>query len=189
MRVLILCVTLFLQFFAYSQSKSNIDFIIKDSKGVNIKDVEIRFLNHGFSGQPIDNKITFKNIPHGSYTILILAEGYASSVETLIINGNTEVVRNLSSSITTLDDIVVNTDKRETRFFKTLGSSTVLDAKQIRNMRIWELSNLSGIAPNLTLSHSGDNRNVTGVRGIVTTSYEQSVATYIDGVAQFGLDT
>ena len=189
MRALILCASLLFHFFAFSQSNSIVDFIIKDSKGVSITNAEIRFLNYGFSSQSIDNKVVFKNIPRGSYTIEISAEGYASLVETLTVSGNTEVVRNLSSSITTLDDIVVNTDKRETKFFKTMGSSTVLDAKQIRNMRIWEISNLSGIAPNLTLSHSGDNRNVTGLRGIVTTSYEQSVATYIDGVAQFGLDT
>jgi iron complex outermembrane receptor protein len=189
MRAMILCVSLFFHFFAFSQSNSNIDFIIKDNKNASIKNVEIRFLNYGFNGQLIDNRIVFKNIPRGNYTIQISAEGYASLVETLNVNGNAEVVRNLSSSTTTLDDIIVSSDKKETKYFKTSGSSTVLDAKQIRNMRLWELTNLSGIAPNLTLSHSGDNRNVTGLRGIVTTSYEQSVATYIDGVAQFGLDT
>ncbi|MEO7961207.1 MAG: TonB-dependent receptor, partial [Ginsengibacter sp.] len=35
----------------------------------------------------------------------------------------------------------------------------------------------------------GDKRNTTSIRGITTTSYDPAVATYIDGVNQFSLDT
>src|SRR5690606_41623674 len=41
----------------------------------------------------------------------------------------------------------------------------------------------------LPISHSGDGRNVVGIRGISTTSYDPAVAVYVDGVIQFGLDT
>ncbi|MCG7859656.1 TonB-dependent receptor plug domain-containing protein, partial [Flavihumibacter sediminis] len=37
--------------------------------------------------------------------------------------------------------------------------------------------------------HSGDERNVVGIRGITTTSYDPAVAVYVDGVNQFSLDT
>ncbi|RYY21263.1 MAG: TonB-dependent receptor, partial [Sphingobacteriaceae bacterium] len=41
----------------------------------------------------------------------------------------------------------------------------------------------------LYTSNPGDNRNVTSLRGISTTSYDPAVSTYIDGVSQFSLDT
>src|SRR6185437_1836370 len=44
-------------------------------------------------------------------------------------------------------------------------------------------------SPNLFSNNSGDERNVTSIRGIVTTSYDPAVATKIDGVNQFSLDT
>ena len=43
--------------------------------------------------------------------------------------------------------------------------------------------------PNLFSNNSGDERNVTSIRGITTTSYDPAVTTYIDGVNQFSLDT
>jgi iron complex outermembrane receptor protein len=54
---------------------------------------------------------------------------------------------------------------------------------------LWNINELTAIAPNLYSSNSGDDRNVTSIRGITTTSYDPAVATYIDGVNQFSLDT
>src|SRR5690606_17481748 len=48
---------------------------------------------------------------------------------------------------------------------------------------------VSGVVPNMNLANPGDNRYVASIRGISTTSYNQAVATYVDGVNQFGLDT
>ncbi len=43
--------------------------------------------------------------------------------------------------------------------------------------------------PNLYSAEPGDKRNVTSVRGITSTSYDPAIATYIDGINQFSLDT
>ncbi len=43
--------------------------------------------------------------------------------------------------------------------------------------------------PNLYSANPGDDRNVTSIRGVTSTSYDPAVATYVDGVNQFSLDT
>src|SRR4030095_11452262 len=48
---------------------------------------------------------------------------------------------------------------------------------------------ITAIIPNLYSANPGDHRNVTSIRGITSTSYDPAVATYIDGVNQFNLDT
>lgn len=189
MRSLMLCVMVSFQTILFAQSNFKVTFHIAEANGNLIQNPSIRFLNNPFIAKSESDKLVFNNIPKGTYTIIIEAENFATIVETININNNLDLHRNLSSSTTTLDDIVVSAEKKEVNYFKLGSSATVLDAKQVRNMRIWEISDLSGVSPNFSLSHSGDNRNVTGMRGIVTTSYEQAVATYIDGVAQFSLDT
>ena len=54
---------------------------------------------------------------------------------------------------------------------------------------MWNSKDLSAIVPNLYTADPGDRRNVSSLRGIATTSYDPAVATYIDGVNQFSLDT
>jgi iron complex outermembrane receptor protein len=54
---------------------------------------------------------------------------------------------------------------------------------------MWNSRDITAVVPNVYVTNSGDNRNVTSIRGITTTSYDPAVATYIDGVNQFGLDT
>lgn len=189
MRKLMMCALILIQSIVYAQTNSTVSFQLKDKKGKDVTNAEIRFLNHPYSGRYEKGVLIFENIPNGRYSVIITAEQFASKIENIEVKANMLVTSNLSSAETTLDDVVINADKKEGKFLNTATSATVLDAKAIRNMRIWELTNLSGISPNVTLSHSGDNRNVTAIRGIVTTSYEQAVATYIDGVAQFGLDT
>lgn len=88
-----------------------------------------------------------------------------------------------------LERIMVTAEKKETNLQKTAVSISVLNARQIKEARLWSLNGLSGLIPNTYTAHSGDLRNVTSIRGIATTSYEQAVATYVDGVSQFTLDT
>jgi iron complex outermembrane receptor protein len=59
----------------------------------------------------------------------------------------------------------------------------------VQAYRLQNLKDITGIVPNLYSAGPGDNRNVTGIRGIATTSYNPAVVTYIDGVNQFSLDT
>jgi iron complex outermembrane receptor protein len=64
-----------------------------------------------------------------------------------------------------------------------------LTGKKVEEYRLWTTSDLTAIASNLYTAHPGDNRNVSSIRGITNTSYDQAIATYVDGVNQFGLDT
>ena len=66
---------------------------------------------------------------------------------------------------------------------------SALTSKQVDEYRLWNTNGLTAIIPNTYSDNPGDGRNVTSVRGIVTASYDPAVATYIDGVNQFSLDT
>ncbi len=68
-------------------------------------------------------------------------------------------------------------------------SVSAITSRQVIDYRLWNTKDITAIVPNLYSADPGDNRNVTSIRGITTTSYDPAVATYIDGVNQFGLDT
>jgi iron complex outermembrane receptor protein len=68
-------------------------------------------------------------------------------------------------------------------------SISAISSRQVNEYRLWNNKELTAIVPNLYSANSGDDRNVTAIRGIATTSYDPAVTTYIDGVNQFSLDT
>lgn len=88
-----------------------------------------------------------------------------------------------------LEAVTVTAEKREALLQNVPLSVTVLGAKAIDEYRLWNISGLTAIVPTLYAADPGDNRTVTSIRGITTTSYDPAVAVYIDGVNQFGLDT
>jgi len=88
-----------------------------------------------------------------------------------------------------LDQVVVTAQKREEELQKVAVSITSLSEKNVADYRLWNSKEITGIVPNLYSADPGDKRNVTAIRGITTTSYDPAVATYIDGVNQFSLDT
>lgn len=65
----------------------------------------------------------------------------------------------------------------------------MISQKQVELFQLTNSKEITGIVPNLYSANPGDNRNVTSMRGIVSTSYDPAVTTYIDGVNQFNLDT
>jgi iron complex outermembrane receptor protein len=95
----------------------------------------------------------------------------------------------LHSASRQLDEVVVSAQKREEILQRLPLSVTALTAKQVQDYRLWDIKEITGIVPSLYSSDPGDKRNVTSIRGIATTSYDPAVATYIDGVNQFSLDT
>ncbi len=95
----------------------------------------------------------------------------------------------LEESLNTLDELVVTAQKQEELIQKIPSSITALNAKQINAFGLWNTKEITGIIPNLYSADPGDARDVTSVRGIATSSYDPTVATYIDGVNQFSLDT
>src|SRR5665811_1036349 len=86
-------------------------------------------------------------------------------------------------------DRVVTAQKKEESLQNIPLSTTAISAKQVQQYQLWNSKELTAIVPNLYSNNSGDERNVTSIRGIVTTSYDPAVTTYIDGVNQFSLDT
>ena len=190
MRQIFVLAFLLLTATGFSQETIKLTISAKNKQGVKVEGIEVSFLNFNRLAEVNANKgVEYNNLRKGYYELLISAEGYASVIWKGVLDKSQELSMLMESNSIKLDEVVVSSDKKQANILNTPGSITSINAKQVRDMRIWEISDLSGFAPNLFISNSGDNRNVTGIRGMVTTSYDQSVATYVDGVAQFNLDT
>ena len=190
MRFLSVLMFLFISFQSFSQSSFKLTIAVTNEKGMPVPNAQIDLLNMvNDASDSKDGKYFFAGLLPGKYELKVSADGYSTHWEILTINADLDKNISLKSAIATLDAVVVNADKSSSNLFKTAASVTSISGKQLQERRIWDINDISGQAPNLFLSNSGDNRNVTGIRGIVTTSYEQAVVTYIDGVAQFSLDT
>jgi iron complex outermembrane receptor protein len=190
MRLLLIGALLIFAVNVFSQENIEVSFKISNPTGSPISNAEVRILNiEKMGNKGVDGLITFNQLSKGKYTIEISAAGFSTLVQKIDINKKQEFSITLEYDYKQLSDVVVNATKKESDFYRIPGAVTTFDSKQIRDFRIWEIGDLSGLVPNMNLSQSGDNRNVAFIRGIGTTSYEQAVATYIDGVAQFNLDT
>lgn len=88
-----------------------------------------------------------------------------------------------------LEEVTVTAQKQEENLQKVAVSVSHIPEEEVRHSRLWQTRDIGGLFPNFYASHSGDGRNVLGIRGITTTSYDPAVAVYVDGVIQFGLDT
>ena len=125
----------------------------------------------------------------GNYILRISAIGYASLDTSVALNANRNIQVQLNDANSQLEEIVVTAQKKEELPQKVPISITVLSAKEVQDYRLWNIKDITAISPNLYSANPGDNRNVTSIRGITTTSYDPAIATYVDGVNQFGLDT
>src|SRR3546814_3320027 len=95
----------------------------------------------------------------------------------------------LNSIENRLDEAVVTAQKMESDPHDIPASLSVVGSKAIEQQYIWNVMDITAVVPNLNMANPGDGRNVASLRGITPTSYNQAVATYVDGVNQFGLDT
>jgi iron complex outermembrane receptor protein len=130
------------------------------------------------------------SLPPGPYVAFVTAIGYAAHEEKFTVSPtNQALVIDLQEIAVTLEDIVVTAQKQEDDLQRVPFSITALSGKRLEEFRVWNTRDITAIVPNLYSSNPGDNRNVTSLRGITTTSYDPAVATYIDGVNQFSLDT
>lgn len=190
MRSFLILVLLTCSLNTFSQEFNDYVFKAIDSKGKPIENAEIRILNTDiiiYTGKNGESKnISLKK---GRYLIEINSKGFSNTTEMIELASQHEINIVLENNYKKLDDIIVSINKTDALYFKSSGSITTFNKKQINDLRLWDIKDVTGIAPNLNLAQSGDNRNITYIRGIGTTSYEQAVSTYIDGVAQFTLDT
>ncbi len=101
----------------------------------------------------------------------------------------TDTIKSTEIKDNRLNEVVITAQGRNEDPNKTPVAVSVISAEKIRNNRIWNIQDITARIPNLYIANPGDLRNVTSIRGVVNTSYDPAVATYVDGVNQFSLDT
>lgn len=187
-----LLASLFICLSVHGQDLITIEGNIKDTRAMPLSYASVYLLNTNFSAisNPAGN-FKIKNIPAGSYTIVVSSIGYATISENLFISRRSENFFDfqLAESSSQLGEVIVSAQKKEENVQSIPSAVSALTAKNIDDYRLWESQDLTAIVPNLYSANPGDGRNVTSVRGIVSSSYDQAVTTYIDGVNQFTLDT
>ncbi len=164
---------------------------ITDERSAPVKSASVHLLNTN-KGTVSDESGNFilQNISTGSYIIEFSAVGYATQYKDVRIdNGSAELTINLQQISDRLNEVLVTAQKREELLQRLPITITALSERDVTDYRLWNSKDITGIVPNLYSADPGDKRNVTAIRGITTTSYDPAVATYIDGVNQFGLDT
>ncbi|HWL00362.1 MAG TPA: carboxypeptidase-like regulatory domain-containing protein, partial [Parapedobacter sp.] len=121
-------------------------------------------------------------VPAGTLTIRVSALGYATENHTVFVDGNVNLDFQLTAIENRLDEAVVTAQKMESDPHDIPASLSVVSAKQVEQQYIWNVMDITALVPNLNMANPGDGRNVASLRGITTTSYNQAVATYVDGV-------
>ncbi len=164
---------------------------ITDTGGNPVSDAFVYVLNTNLSSfTDAQGNFSFKNIPAGIYTFSVSAVGYATTTKNLQVNNTFNQLNvQLADASGKLDEVVVSAEKKEESLQNIPISITSISSQQVQQYRLWNSKELTAIVPNLFSNNSGDERNVTSIRGITTTSYDPAIATYIDGVNQFSLDT
>ncbi len=163
-----------------------------NSKAIGIPNSSVYLLNTNL-GTTTDaqGNFSFKDIPPGNYEVQVSSIGFATlNKEVFVRKAGKQVAEfRLADANLQLEAVLVSAEKKEAFLQKVPLSITAIAARQVKDYRLWSSNELTAIVPNLYSASSGDDRNVTGIRGIATTSYDPAVATYIDGVNQFSLDT
>lgn len=170
---------------------SSIKGSVLQADGKPIAGASIQLLNTtaaATSGQ--DGRFMLPQLFPGQYVIAVSAIGFAGRHKTITVTaGEAEVSFVLPAYYRQLEEVVVAAQKKEEPLQQAALSVTALGSRKAEDYRLWNAKELTAISPGLFSANPGDNRNVTSIRGIVSTSYEQAVATYVDGVNQFSLDT
>jgi iron complex outermembrane recepter protein len=174
------------------QKKIAITGKVTNNASKPLTNVSVHLLNTSITVLSDANGVfNINNIPAGKYTIELSAIGYATIAKTIVVNDKTENTFDfqLQNSMVQLETVTVTAGKEEALLQKIPITITTFSSRQVDAFRLWNAKELTAIVPNLYSGNSGDQRNVTSIRGITTTSYDPAVATYIDGVNQFNLDT
>ncbi|ALI98018.1 TonB-dependent receptor [Rufibacter tibetensis] len=177
--------------FGYSQNAGALRGMVQDRNTTPIVGASIIVLNTNLNAMSDEQgQFMIPNVPAGNYTVQVSALGYATFTQTIQQQSSgSELVFVLTEATARLDEVVVSAQKIEENLQRVPISITALSSRQVQEYRLWNTRDITAIIPNLYSTDPGDNRNVTSIRGIATTSYDPAVATYVDGVNQFTLDT
>ncbi|MCE2655943.1 MAG: TonB-dependent receptor [Sediminibacterium sp.] len=175
-------------------SQSNFKVKVTSLSGKPVIGATVSLLNTSFKDiSDSIGHVTFNNIPEGKYEIAISSLGYATSLNAITISAKSNLneiqIIKLADALVQLEDVIITAQKKEELLQKVPFSITAFNSTQIEKFRFWNNKDISGFVPNLYSADPGDNRDVVSIRGITTTSYDPAVATYIDGVNQFNLDS
>ena len=173
------------------QQKSDLSGTVVSDDSSFIERAEVHLLNtNSVTVTNERGQFRFDDIKPGSYIIMITASGYSSITKAVQVAAETaDIYIILKTIYTQLSEVLVTAQKKEEIVNQLPISITAFNSKQIENLRLRNIDEISIIVPNLYSSNPGDKRNVTSIRGITTTSYDPAIATYIDGVNQFSLDS
>jgi len=194
MKIRISCIAFLIvsTFTAYSQRKSGFSGKVINARSSPLAGATIHLLNSD-QGTIADNSgnFSFQGLTPGKYSVEVSSVGYATLNRDIVITSsdNGSATFMLADASLQLDAVMVSAEKKEAFLQKVPLSITAISEKQVKEYRLWNIKDVTAIVPNLYAANSGDNRNVTSIRGIATTSYDPAVTTYVDGVNQFSLDT
>lgn len=178
--------------FVNAQSILSVSGKIIDSRSNPVHAATVTLLNTSkITISDNNGAFVLHNVVPGKYIIRISAVGLAAiSQEINLASGSSENLQfTLQDADNYLDNIIVTAQKKEEQLQKIPFSISALSSKEVKEYRLWNAKDITAVVPNLYSANSGDERNVTSIRGIGTTSYDPAVAAYIDGVNQFTLDT
>ncbi len=176
---------------SWAQNTSTLSGKISDTRVQPIEGASVRILNTSLGTATNDaGEFTISDLPKAKYTLEISAVGFASIKRDVDLATNPEPLRiQLVEDVRQLDAIIVTAEKKEDDLQRIPVSISNISSQQVEEYRLWNIKDITAISPNVYSANPGDNRNVTSIRGVTTTSYDPAVATYIDGVNQFNLDT
>lgn len=185
--------TLFSLFFMTlsAQERGRLEGTVLSESGQPLENVKINLLNSSYhTTTSLEGSFSFQAVPYGTYILSVEKPRYSETTRAVNINAKVvEMQIMLSSEGERLEEVVVTAQKREELIQEIPLSITSLSFEDVKQRQIQNLNDLTAVSPNLYASDPGDRRTVTSIRGIVTTSYDPAIATYIDGVNQYNLDT
>ena len=177
--------------YAKAQTSTILSGQVVDAASKPIKNATLSFLNSSVTeNTDAEGRFQIQTKSADEYLLQIDAAGFATQTQKIKLNQslkNLKIV--LADEKRQLNEVVITAQKQAEKEQTVPLSITAISSKGIEEYRLQNSKDLTAIVPNLYSANPGDNRNVTSIRGISTTSYDPTVSTYIDGVSQFGLDT
>ncbi|MBU2929740.1 TonB-dependent receptor [Winogradskyella psychrotolerans] len=171
-----------------SNFAQNIEGIILSTKGNPVPFANIMILNSSQgTATDLDGRFALK-LNSGTYQIQFSAIGFAPKIKNIVVtNDKLSLNVTLVDQTESLGEVLVTSNKIETDLQKTPLAATALNAKQLKEYRVWSISDLTALAPSaFTIEHGNSTgSNFLNFRGAMGFTNEQSVATYVDGVYQF----
>lgn len=182
-------VFIFLFYYISAIKAQSIIGVIHTQSGIPIEDATIQILNtERTTNSDKAGKFGFKDVSVGNYQLSITCVGFASQIRNMsVTNGGASIEIGLAEKGKQLDEVVVSSDKIETRLQQTPVAISSLSAQKLNDYRAWNIADLTALVPSLIVMEHGNSTgsNFFNIRGTMGFTNEQSVATYVDGVYQF----